>query len=123
MWSWDLEAERSFLLELLAACGEHKKPDLEMHFTVYLAFVEYLDQLNETIDTSIIRNWTNKKQILPISLEPFEINSSLLEASKTLREFASQYKENRKMMNIQKRENQLKKPTLKCLFQALSQMH
>ena len=82
--SCDLEAESNFLLESLAACIEHEKPDLEMHFTVNLAFVDYLDQLNEMIDTLTIRNWTNQKQILPISLESFEINSSLLQAPKHL---------------------------------------
>ena len=83
----DIEAKSSFLLESLATCREHEKPDLEMHFTVNLAFVEYLDQLNKTINTPIVRNWTNQKQILLISLESFEINSSLLQAPKTLREF------------------------------------
>ena len=73
----DIEAESNFLLELLVACGENEKPDLDMHFTIYLAFVDYL----------VIRNWTNQKQILPISLESFEINSSLLQAPKTLKEF------------------------------------
>ena len=82
--SCDLDAERNFLLELLAACGQHEKPDLEMHFTVNLAFVNYLDQLNEMIDPQIIRNWTNQKQILNISLESFEINFSLLQAPKHL---------------------------------------
>ena len=76
--NYDIEAESNFLLESLAACGEHEKLDLEMHFSVNLAFVDYLDQLNETIDTPIIRNWTNQRQILSISLESFEINSSLL---------------------------------------------
>ena len=90
----DIEAESNFLLELLAACGKHEKPDLEMHFTVNLAFVDYLD-------TPIVRNWTNQKQKLPFSLESFEINSSLLQAPKTIKEFVSQYEENRKMMNIQ----------------------
>ena len=66
--NYDIEAESNFLLESLAACREHKNPDLEMHFTVNLAFVDCLDQLNETIDTPIIRNWTDQKQILPISL-------------------------------------------------------
>ena len=116
----DIEAESNFLLESLAACQEHEKPDLEMHFTVNLAFVDYLDQLNETIDAPIIRNWTNKKQILPISLESFEINSSLLKAPKTLREFVNQYKEKGKLMDIQEKG---KIPTLKCLFQALLWMH
>ena len=75
------------------------------------------------IDTPIIRNWTNQKQILPISLESFEINSSLLQAPKTLKEFVNQYQENGKMMNIQKGETKTKTLTLKCLFQALSLMH
>ena len=42
----DIEAERNFLLETLAACGEHEKLDLEMYFTVNLAFVDYLEELN-----------------------------------------------------------------------------
>ena len=74
------------------ACGEHEKPDLEMYFTVNLALVDYLDQLNETIEIPIERNWTNHRQILPISLQSFEINSSLLQTPKTLREFVNQYR-------------------------------
>ena len=113
MCSCDLEAESNFLLESLAACGQHEKPDLDIHFTVNLAFVDYLDQLNEMTDTPIIRKWTNQKQILPISLESFGINSSLLQAPKTLTEFVSHYQENRKMINIQKREDQGKNSNLK----------
>ena len=117
----DIEAESNFLLESLTACGEHEKPDLEMHFTVNLAMVDYLDQLNETIDTPIIRNWTNHKQILAKSLESFEMNSSLIQAPKTLREFVNQYKNKRKLMDSQ--EKQIKILISKHLFQALLQMH
>ena len=78
----DIEAESNFLLESLAACRENEKSDSEMYFTVNLVFVNCLDQLNEMIDTPNIRNWTNKKQIIPISLESFGINSSLLQAPK-----------------------------------------
>ena len=85
-----------------------------MHFTVNLAFVDYLDHLNETRDTPIIRNWTNHKQILPISLESFEMNSSLLQAPKTLREFVSQYQNKRKLMDIQ--EKQIKYSNLKTFI-------
>ena len=67
----DIKTESNFLLELLAACGEHKKPDLEMYFTVNLALIDYLEQLNETITTPINRNWTNVRQSIPISLESF----------------------------------------------------
>ena len=47
----DIEAESNFLLKLLATCEEQQKPDLEMYFTMNLAFVDYLEQLNETITT------------------------------------------------------------------------
>ena len=47
----NIEAESNFLLESLVTCKEHEKSDLEMYFTVNLAFVDYLDQLNKTINT------------------------------------------------------------------------
>ena len=74
--------------------GEHEKPDLEMYFTVNLAFVDYLEELNETITTPINRNWTSAKQSLPVSLEPFQLNSKLMHAPVMLRDFVEQYQEN-----------------------------
>ena len=70
-----IEAESNFLLESLATCGEHEKPDLEMYFTVNLAFIDYLEELNESIKTPINRNWTSFQQTLPVSLESFQLNS------------------------------------------------
>ena len=67
----DIEAESNFLFESLATCGEHEKLDLEMYFTVNLAFVDYLEELNETITTPINRNWTSVKQSLPVSWNLF----------------------------------------------------
>ena len=52
----DIEDKSNFLLESLMACGEYEKPDLEMYFTLNLAFVNYLDQLYETIDVPFERN-------------------------------------------------------------------
>ena len=91
----DIEAESNFLLESLAACGEHEKPDLDMYFTVNLAFVDYLEQLNETITTPINRNWTNVKQSIPISLDSFQLSSKLMHVPVMLKEFIEQYQENR----------------------------
>ena len=91
----DIEAESNFLLELLATCREHEKPDLEIYFTVNYAFVDYLEELNETINTPINRNWTNFKQSLPVSLESFQINSKLMYAPVMLRYYIDQYQENR----------------------------
>ena len=87
------------------ACRDHEKPDLEMYFTVNLAFVDYLEELYKTIDIPIERNLANYRQTLPISLEAFQINSSLLQATKSLKDFVNQYQESRKM-NIQKQKNQ-----------------
>ena len=94
-----------------------------MYFAVNLAFADYLDQLNETIDTPVIRNWMNQKQILPISLESFEINSSLLQTPKRLKEFVKQYKEKRKLMDFQEKRVKMDKMKIlhsKKLFQASS---
>ena len=83
----DIEAEDNFLLESLVACGENNIQKIVMFFTVNLAFLDHLKDLTEVLDTPIDRNWMHDKQILPISLESFEINSSLLQAPKTLKDY------------------------------------
>ena len=46
----NIEAESNFLLESLAACeGSETKTDLEMHFTINLAFVNYFDDMIEEL--------------------------------------------------------------------------
>ena len=107
----DIEAENNFLLESLAACREHENenPDLEMYFTVNLAFANYLDQLDETIDVPIERNWMHQMHVLPISIEPFYMSQNLLQAPKTLKEYINQYQENRKSWDI--KEKMIKEPT------------
>ena len=95
MCNCDIEVESNFLLESLAACGEHEKPGLEMYFTVNLAFVDFLDQLNENITTPINRNWTNVRQPIPTSLDSFQVSSKLLHMPTMLKDFIEQYQENR----------------------------
>ena len=81
----DIEAESNFLLESLAVCeGPDAKTDLEMHFTVNLAFMNYFNDILENLGKQISLNWTTQEQILPISLETFEINPNLINAPKTL---------------------------------------
>ena len=92
----DIEAESNFLLESLAACeGPNAKTDLEMHFTVNLAFMNYFYDVLEDLGKQISLNWTTQEQILPISLETFEINPNLINAPKTLRDLAIRYKNKR----------------------------
>ena len=64
-----------------------------MVFTVNLAFLDQLEDLTEVLDTPIDRNWMHEKQTLPISLESFQINSSLLQAPKTLKNYIKQFQE------------------------------
>ena len=87
----DIEAESIFLLESLATCDEHKKPDLEMYFMVNLAFTDYLAQLHITLNTPINRNWMSVKQPIPISLDSFQINPKLMHAPIMLKDFMEQY--------------------------------
>ena len=50
----DIEAESNFLLESLAACeGPETKTDLEMHFTINLAFVNYFNDMIEELGIPI----------------------------------------------------------------------
>ena len=77
----DIEAESNFLLVTLAAC-DTCATDLVMYFTNILPFVNYFDSLIDSLEVPIFQNRTTQEQILPISLQSFEFNSSLLQAPK-----------------------------------------
>ena len=81
----DIEAESNFLLESLAVCENSEiKTDLEMYFTVNLAFVNDFDKALEELGIPILRNWTTQEHILPFSVETFEIKSKLTQCSKDI---------------------------------------
>ena len=71
-----------------------------MFFSVNLAFLDHLEDLTEVLDTPIDRNWMYDKQILHISLESFEINSSLLQAPKTLKDYIKQFQEHNRKLQV-----------------------
>ena len=105
----DIEADSNFLLESLAACeGPDARTDLEMHFTVNLAFMNYFYDILEDVGKQISLNWTTQEQILPISLKTFEISPNLINAPKTLRELAVRYRN--KKNTFDKEERNLDKP-------------
>ena len=81
----DIGTESNFLLESPAVC-DTSTSDLVLYFTVNLAFITYFDTLLDPLDdVPILQNWTTQEQILPISLQSFEFNSSLLQELKTLK--------------------------------------
>ena len=101
----DVKAESNFLLESLAACeGSETKTDLEMHFTINLAFVNYFDDIKEGLGIPVSQNWTTQEQILPLSIETFEISPNLLNALKTLPDLAIQYQNKRKILDKKDQE-------------------
>ena len=94
-------------MESLAACeGSETKKDLEMHFTINLAFVSYFDDLIEELGIPVSQNWTTQEQILPFSLETFEISSNLLNTPKTLQDLAVQYLTQRNILNRKEQETE-----------------
>ena len=113
----DVEAKSNFLLESLAACKcSETKTDLEMYFTINLAFVNYFDDTIEELGIPILRNWTTKEQILSLSIETFQFSPSLLNAPKTLQDLAVQYQNKRNILD--KKEQELEKPEENSKFKS-----
>ena len=78
LFNWDIDTESNFLLESLDTHDNSKtKTHLVMYFTVNLASVNYFDKAIESLGVPILRNWTIEEQVLPFSVESFEINASL----------------------------------------------
>ena len=72
-----------------------------MYLPVNVAFVNYFDKALEGLGVPNLRNWTTQEQVLPFSVESFEINASLQNASKTLKECVCQYKNRKELTDKQ----------------------
>ena len=57
------------------------------------AFLNYFDELINTLDVPAFHNITRQEHILPISLESDDFDEELLSAPKTLRELVERYKQ------------------------------
>ena len=66
-----------------------------MYITVNFAFLDYLEQLIETITMPINRNWTSVRQSIPISLDSFQLSFQLMQMPVMIKDFIEQYQENR----------------------------
>ena len=123
LFNCDIDTEDNFLLESLAACREKNNHKLEMFFTINLAFLDHLEDLIEVIDTPIDRNWMHKKQLLPILLESFQINSSLLQAPQTLQDYIKQFQEHNKKLHFQKQNDNTHSKFINLHFKFHSRHH
>ena len=54
----------------------------------------------DSLDVPIVQNWMTHEQILPISLQSFEFNSSLSQVPKTLKDFILQYKHKKEIFDF-----------------------
>ena len=100
MCNCGLEAENNFLWKSLSTC-DNIESKLVMYFTGNTAFVNYLDNLTETLEFPILLNWTTHEQTLPISLESFDFDSDLLKAPKILKDFVHQFQHKKEFFDLQ----------------------
>ena len=103
MQSWN-RSRNNFLLESLAAC-HNAESELVMYFTGNAAFVNYLDNLTETLKFPILLNWTTHEQTLSIYLESFDFNSDLIKAPKTSKDFVHHFWHRKEIFDLQERHN------------------
>ena len=64
-----------------------------MYFVANATFLNYFDELINTLDIPAFHNFTRQEHILPISLESNDFDEELLFAPKTLRELVDKYKQ------------------------------
>ena len=111
-----IEVENCFLLKSLATCQDTK---LVMSFTVNTTFANYLDKfpnLTESLEFLIIRNKTTFEQTLPISLNIYKFESTLLTASNDLKEYINSYTNHKEIFDLQERHDNMELNTNKNIF-------
>ena len=77
---------------------------------VHTAFVNYLDSLDNltvSLKALILLNRTTYEQPSSISLPPPQLDSKLLTAPKTLKEFIDQFRQKREIFDLQERHTHM----------------
>ena len=94
------------MLESLAACHDSESK-LVMHFTVNIAFTNYLEEFNLTEETSIpiITNKSTSEITLPVFLNSSKFDESLLSAPLTLKEYIAQHKLDKEIFELKERHD------------------
>ena len=69
------------------------------------AFVNYLDNLTESLNFAILLNKMTHEQILHICQQSFDFVSVLLKAPKTLNDFVHQFWHKKEIFDLQERHN------------------
>ena len=80
---------------------QDSNPELTMYFTGNLAFINYFDNLFDSLIFLILLNRATYEQMLLISLETFEFDLELLKATKALKEFVYPLKHKKEIFDLQ----------------------
>ena len=101
-----IEAENNFLLGSLAACHD-ANTNLIMYFMVNTAFTNYLDQFNlmEDLEFLVLTNKTTSEFTLPVFLNKGKFHESLLTAPQKLRNYITQYKQEKESFDLKERHD------------------
>ena len=96
-----IETENNYLLKSLAACHDSNSK-LIMYFTVNNAFTNYLNEFNltEELEIPVFTNKSTLEIILPVFLNKSKFDESLLSAPLTLKEYITQYKQDKEIFNL-----------------------
>ena len=69
------------------------------------AFINYFDNLTNSLKFPIWLNWITYNQTLPIFLHSFDFNPNFLNSPNTLKDFVYQFQHKKEVFNIKKRHN------------------
>ena len=101
-----IEVENNFLLESIAVCDpDGNGADLKMYFMANTVFLNYFEELINTLEAPFLHNVSMQEPILPISLESDDFDKELLSAPETLRELVERYK--KRKLNFDKQHETL----------------
>ena len=90
------------MLESVAACDPASTDaDLKMYFVASTAFLNYFDDLIDTLKSPDLQYITIQEHVLPTSLEPLKFDEELLAAPKTFRGLLESYKKKKLKFNKQ----------------------
>ena len=98
-----IEAENNYFLESLAACHDSNSK-LVMYFTVNNAFSNYVNEFNltEELEVPVFINKSTLEITLPVFLNKTRFDESLLLAPLTLKEYITQYKQDKEIFDLKK---------------------
>ena len=100
----EINMENHFLLESLEACQE-RNFKLMMYFMVNVTFINYFDNLTNSLKFQILLNQTTYEHTLLISLQLFYFDPDLPKSPKPLKEFIYQFQHKKENFDFWKMNN------------------